>query len=79
MLEQLQMLVCELHVVLRFRSGQSLLQLRLLIWISLACATIREATHAIGHAGCVAQGIGLFNGHLLWQDYASCQQLPLLG
>ena len=25
MLEQLQMLVCELHVVLRFRSGQRLL------------------------------------------------------
>jgi hypothetical protein len=54
MLEELQMLECGFHVVLRLRSGQRLLQLRLLIWIDLACATIRQAAHAIGHAGCVA-------------------------
>ena len=79
MLEELQMLECGLHVVLWLRSGQRLLQLCLLIWIDLACAAIRQAAHAIGHAGCVAQGIRLFHGHLLRQDHTSCQQLPLLG
>ena len=54
MLEQLQMLECGLHVVLRLRSGQRLLELRLLIGIDLACAAVRKAAHAIGHAGCVA-------------------------
>jgi hypothetical protein len=79
MLEQLQMLERRLHVVLRFRSGHFLLQLCLLIWIDLACATISKAAHSIGHAGCVAQGIGLLYGHLFRKDHATCQQLLLLG